>query len=221
VSENLDKGVLSERVKDRILQWILEGELAPGSRIVETRIARDLGTSQTPVREALRDLATLGFVEIEPYRGSRVRRPSKRELVDAIVVRAELEALAGRLAAEHRTEQCLDDLETLYDEMHEAAERGDAHDHALINTRFHARIIEAAGNSSLGRLWAMLEPFGRTYVTASAEGIDLFWLGDRHRAILDAIRDQDPERAAETSRMHAVEAAGLIETMEHPELDDD
>ena len=220
-SESLDKGVLSERVKDRILQWILEGELAPGSRIVETRIARDLGTSQTPVREALRDLATLGFVEIEPYRGSRVRRPSKRELIDAIVVRAELEALAGRLAAERRSEQCLEDLEALYAQMHEAAERGDAHDHALINTRFHARIIEAAGNTSLERLWSMLEPFGRTYVTASAEGIDLFWLGDRHRAILDAIREQDPELAAETSRVHAVEAAALIETMEHPELDDD
>ena len=56
----LSRSVLSVQVKDRILRWILEGELAPGSRVIETRVARQLGTSQAPVREALRDLATLG-----------------------------------------------------------------------------------------------------------------------------------------------------------------
>ena len=105
--------VLSERVKDRILTWILEGELEPGSRIVETRVARDLGVSQAPVREALRDLAILGFVEMKPHKGARVREPSREELTEAIEVRAELEALAGRLAAARRTEQCLRDLEEL------------------------------------------------------------------------------------------------------------
>ena len=82
--------------------------------------------SQAPVREALRGLATLGFVEMEPYRGSRVRKPTKEEMTQAIEVRAELEALAGKLAAERRSEACLDDLERLYAEMLEAAERGDA-----------------------------------------------------------------------------------------------
>ncbi|MCJ7781309.1 MAG: GntR family transcriptional regulator, partial [Acidimicrobiia bacterium] len=60
---HVTREILSDGVKDRILTWILEGELAPGSRIVETRVARDLGVSQAPVREALRDLAILGFVE--------------------------------------------------------------------------------------------------------------------------------------------------------------
>ena len=86
----LEREILSERVKDRILTWILTGELAPGSRIVETRVARQLGMSQAPVREALRDLATLGFVEVRPYRGARVRRPTKHEMTEAIEVRAEL-----------------------------------------------------------------------------------------------------------------------------------
>jgi DNA-binding GntR family transcriptional regulator len=213
--------VLSELVKDRILTWILKGDLAPGSRIVETRVARELGTSQAPVREALRNLATLGFVEMQPYRGSRVRKPSKEELIDAIEVRAELEALAGRLAAVRRTEQCLRDLERLYDEMEEAAERSDPHDHALTNTRFHERIVQAAGNPTLTRLWSMLEPFSRTYVTASAPGMDLKWLGHRHDGILESIRDGDPDRAADTMRTHAYEAARMIEQMEHPELEDD
>jgi len=218
--EPVEREVLSELVKDRILAWILEGVLEPGSRIVETRVARDLGTSQAPVREALRDLATLGFVEMQPYRGSRVRKPSKDELVDAIEVRAELEALAGRLAAVRRTDKCLADLERLYSEMEEAAERGDTHDHALKNTQFHRRIVDSAHNETLTRLWSMLEPFARTYITASAPGMDLKWLGHRHDGILEAIRDGDPDRAEATMRTHAYEAAKLIDQMDFQKLEE-
>jgi DNA-binding GntR family transcriptional regulator len=209
----LEREILSERVKDRILTWILEGELAPGSRIVETRVARQLGMSQAPVREALRDLATLGFVEMRPYRGAQVRQPTKEELIEAIEVRAELEALAGRLAATRRSEACLEDLERLFVEMKEAADRNDPHDHAVKNAAFHARIVKSAHNRTLERLWSMLEPFSRTYVTASAPGMDLTYLSDRHRALLDAIRDGDPDRAAEAMRTHAAEAAVLIDGM--------
>jgi len=208
--EPIARQVLSARVKDRILQWILEGELAPGSRIVETRVARRLGTSQAPVREALRDLATLGFVDIRPYQGSRVRQPSRRELREAIVVRGELEALAGRLAASRMTDAHLERLEALMADMADAAERGDPHEQALQNTEFHATIVEVAANRSLERLWRMLEPFGRTYVTATMPGIDLRWLGTRHRAIIDALRAHDCEGAAAALRQHAVEAAGLV-----------
>jgi DNA-binding GntR family transcriptional regulator len=208
--EPIEREVLSARVKDRVLRWILEGELAPGSRIVETRVARQLGTSQAPVREALRDLATLGFVEIRPYQGSRVRRPTAGELREAITVRGELEALAGRLAAPRITAATMRELDGLFREMAEAGERGDAHEQAVHNTQFHGIIVRAAGNRALERLWAMLEPFGRTYVTASMPGVDLRWLGERHREIIEALRDHDSERAAAALRQHAVEAAGLI-----------
>lgn len=208
--EPIEREVLSARVKDRILRWILEGELAPGSRIVETRVARQLGTSQAPVREALRDLATLGFVEIRPYQGSRVRQPTAGELREAIAVRGELEGLAGRLAAPRMTEGVMRQLERLFEKMAEAAERGDAHEQAVHNTRFHTIIVRAAGNRALERVWAMLEPFGRTYVTASMPGVDLRWLGERHREIIEALRDHDADRCDMALRQHAVEAAGLI-----------
>jgi len=210
---------LSELVKDRILTWILRGDLAPGSRIVETRIARELGTSQAPVREALRDLASLGFVEMRPYRGSWVRKPTKEDLIEAIEIRADLEALAGRLAALRRTDQCVADLERLVGEMRAAADRGDAHEHALKNTQFHQRVVEAAGNRTLKRVWSMLEPYARTYVTTSAPGIDLHWLTTRHDPILEAIRDSDPDRAADTMRTHAADVALMLVDFEHPELD--
>ena len=94
----IPRGVLSDAVKDRLLEQIVDGTYPPGSRIVETRVARELGTSQAPVREALRDLEALGVVEISPFRGARVRRPGLEELLEGYVVRAELEAMAVRLA---------------------------------------------------------------------------------------------------------------------------
>jgi DNA-binding GntR family transcriptional regulator len=214
------RGVLSTWVKDLILTRILQGDLAPGSRLVETRLARQFGTSQAPVREALRDLATLGFIETEPYRGSWVRKPTKAELIEAIEVRAELEGLAARLAAAERTDKCVEDLEELLFEMIAAADRGDPHDHALKNAAFHGRIVQAAHNWTLSRFWSMLEPFGRTYVTASARGIDLHWLSTRHQGILDAIKERDPVEAEARARAHAREVAKMLEEFEHPELNE-
>jgi DNA-binding GntR family transcriptional regulator len=206
--------VLSDGVKDRILTWIFEGELEPGARIVETRVARELGVSQAPVREALRDLALLGFVEMRPHKGARVRNPTREELTQAIEVRAELEALGARLAAVRRTEQCLADLDHLADAVNEAADRGDVHDQAMNNSRFHARIIAAAHNPTLLRQWSMLEPFSRMYAATAVPGVDLRWLSQKHEPILAAIRDQDPELAADLSREHAVEEIVLLERLD-------
>ena len=219
-SDPVARNVLSAQVKDRILQWILEGDLAPGSRIVETRVARELGTSQAPVREALRDLATLGVVEMQAYRGARVRRPSKRELVEAMEVRAELEAMAARLAATRITEVSLAELRRLIADMLKWADSGDVHGHALSNTEFHAAVVRASGNRTLERTWSMLEPLARTYVTAAVPGIDLHWLGQRHITILEALEVRDPEQAAEAMREHAREAEAMVWQMADTPADD-
>jgi len=202
----LARSVLSAQVKDRMLQWILEGELAPGARIIETRVARRLGTSQAPVREALRDLTTLGLVEMHPYRGARVREPAPEELVEAMELRGELEAIAARSAVQRVDAALLQRMRVLLDDMRASAGRGDAHAQALQNSQFHNCVISASGNRTLQRLWAMLEPFARTYLTASVPGTDLHWLAERHSAILDAFEARDPERAAAVMRTHAREA---------------
>ena len=213
-TERVSRNVLSAQVKDRILQWILEGELAPGSRIVETRVARELGTSQAPVREALRELATLGVIEMEPYRGARVRKPTKAELVEAMEVRGELEAMAAGLAAARITPEVLAKLRRLIDDMNASADSGNVHEHAFVNTEFHATVVHASGNKTLERVWSMLEPFARTYVTAAVPGIDLHWLGRRHYAVLDALEAGDVDKAAEAMRVHAREAEALVSQLE-------
>lgn len=206
----LAPSVLSAQVKDRLLRWILEGELAPGSRIIETRVARQLGTSQAPVREALRDLATLGLVEMHPYRGARVREPAAEELVEAMEVRGELEAIAARQAAPTIDDAVLERMRGLVDDMKASAARGDAHTQALKNSEFHTCVIEASGNRTVQRLWMILEPFARTYLTATVPGADLRWLAERHGAIIDALAAHDPERAAQAMRVHAREAEAQV-----------
>jgi DNA-binding GntR family transcriptional regulator len=144
---------LREQIKDVILQRIVAGEYAPGARLIETRIAQELGVSQAPVREALRDLEQLGCIVHEPFRGCSVRAFSAQELLEAFPVRATLEALAARLAAERITEDELLHLADLLETMRAAARRGDAHDQSQANASFHATIVRAARNATLERQW--------------------------------------------------------------------
>ena len=199
-----------ERVKDVILQRIVSGEYPPGSRLVETRIAQELGVSQAPVREALRDLEQLGCIVHEPFRGCSVRAFSADELLEAFPVRAALEALAARLAAERISEQELLRLAELLETMREAARRGDAHGQSQANASFHATIVRAARNVTLERQWALLEPFSRTFLTVSQSGLDLLALSERHIPILDALRARDPDAAAEAMHRHLMDAAELL-----------
>jgi DNA-binding GntR family transcriptional regulator len=201
---------LREQIKDVILQRIVEGIYPPGSRVVETRVAHELGVSQGPVREALRDLEQLGCIVHEPYRGCSVRAFSADELLEAFPVRAALEALAARLAAQRITEAELDQLDELLRRMRAAARRGDAHDQSQANASFHATIVRAARNQTLERQWRLLEPFSRTYLTVSRPGTDLVHLSERHLPVLDALRRRDPEAAAEAMHEHLMGAAELL-----------
>ena len=204
------RSTLREQIKDVILQRIVEGSLEPGSRIVETRVAQELGVSQGPVREALRDLEQLGCVVHEPNRGCSVRAFSLEELVEAFPVRAALEALAARLAAERITAAELAELDRLLERMRRAARRGDAHDQSQANASFHATIVRAARNQTLERQWRLLEPYSRTYLTVSRARVDLVHLSDRHVPILAALHHHDPQAAAEAMHEHLMGAAELL-----------
>jgi DNA-binding GntR family transcriptional regulator len=203
----VSRSVLSEQVKDRLLQAILDGRYPPGARIVETRVARELGTSQAPVREALRDLEGLGVVETAAFRGARVRRPSAAELVEAFAVRSVLEALAARLAIPRLTDADLDELAAGIAEMQAAADAGDTHAEAMADAAFHGRMLELAGNATLMRVWRTLEPFSRTYITIVSPGSDRRRIADHHVPVLDALRRRDPELAGAVLREHFENAA--------------
>jgi DNA-binding GntR family transcriptional regulator len=203
----LARSVLADQVKDRLLEEILAGRYAPDARIVETQVARELGTSQAPVREALRGLAALGVVEITPFRGARVRRPTRRELLEAYGVRSALETLAARLAVPQMSEADLAELGELMDRMQTAARTGDGHAVAEADARFHGRIVELADNGTLEKVWRSLEPFSRTYLTLVVPGADPQWSADLHTPILAALRARDADAVVAALERHFADVA--------------
>ena len=215
----ISRGVLSDLVKDRLLQDIFAGRYPPGARIVETRVARELGTSQAPVREALRDLEALGVVEINAFRGARVRHPTKAQLLEAYGIRAELESLGARLAMPRMSDADLDELQGYVDEMQRAASIGDMHAEAVVDVKFHARVIEIAGNQTLARVWRFLEPLSRTYITLIVPGVNARSVADLHVPILNALRGRDAEQAVAAYHDHFDAAGGMFGETWVDELD--
>jgi DNA-binding GntR family transcriptional regulator len=210
VGTEISRAILSDTVRDRLLEAILDGRYPPGSRIVETRAAREFGTSQAPVREALRDLEALGVVEIEAFRGARVRRPSLDELLEAYIVRSELEALVVRLAIPRLTAEDLEVLSGYLDAMDRAAEAGAIVAEAAADASFHGYLVHVAGNGTLERVWGLLEPYLRTYISLAVPGADRRRIAGLHAPVLDALRAGDVVGAEAAIRRHFVDANDML-----------
>ncbi|MCX7622631.1 MAG: GntR family transcriptional regulator [Thermomicrobium sp.] len=197
--------VLREEIKEYLIDAILRGQLRPGDRIVETRIAQELGVSQTPVREALRDLELLGFVTSEPFRGTRVRAFSHEELVEIYPIRAAIEGVAARAAATRLTTEQLLALEEQIDRMREASELGDETTAIEADIAFHRIIVEASGNRLLQQFWTSLSLATTTFLTFSVHRRAIEGLAARHEPILEALRARDPDLAEAVMRRHIEE----------------
>ena len=206
---SLARVVLREQVKELILERILNGLYEPGQRLVETRIAQELGTSQAPVREALRDLELLRFVESEPFRGARVRAVSEEELAEIYPVRAAIEEVAAREAA-IRLDGKLDALEAEVEAMHRATDAGDLHAQVKHDANFHRLIVEASGNSILVDVWNSLHIETRTVITALKTRVAGHEIAELHRPVLEALRERDAERSGLALRRHVEHFGELL-----------
>jgi DNA-binding GntR family transcriptional regulator len=198
----LTRSVLADQVKERLLEAILDGSYPPDSRIVETAVAKDLGTSQAPVREALRGLEALGIVEIIPFRGARVRRLDTAELLEAYVVRSAIEVLGARLAMARLTDDDVVALQRIGEDMRRAGEAGDGRALAIVDASLHEKLIQLAGNGTLLRVWRSLEPMSRTYITLVGPGSDPEWTAALHDPILEAIENRDTEGVVRAIEHH-------------------
>jgi DNA-binding GntR family transcriptional regulator len=205
VARAIERSVLADQVKDRILEGIVTGHYPPDSRIVETQVARELGTSQAPVREALRGLEAIGVVEITPFRGARVRRPSRREILEAYEVRSALESLAATRAVPVMADVDVASLSADLEAMRAAAAADDGRALAEADARFHGRIVALSDSGILGRLWRSLEPSSRTYLTLVVPGADPRWSAELHAPIVEALAARDSEGVAAALRRHFVE----------------
>ncbi|MEN3793624.1 GntR family transcriptional regulator [Fulvimarina sp. MAC3] len=184
-------------IRDCLEQEILTGERLPGQRLDEQAIARRFAVSRTPVREALQQLVATGLVELQPYRGAFVKEVSLSELVQMLEVMAELEGMAGRLAASRADDEALERLKISLAACEEAASSGDPDTYYAENSVFHEAIYDGCGNqflaSEVKRLHQRLKAYRRLQLRVPKRiGQSL----EEHRRIVDAIVGGKP-RAAE------------------------
>ena len=206
---SLNRAVLSDQVKEILLKRILDGEYSPGDRLVEMHIAQEFEISQAPVREALRELEALGFVESEPYRGTRVRAVTKSELTEIYPVRAALEEVAARAAAVHLAGN-VESLEAELEAMLAAAEKGDLYEEVQHDVEFHRLIVEASGNRVLQDMWRSLRIEARTLISVLKAHIGGYELAEMHRPVLEALAEGDAEKAGLLLRNHVEYFGELI-----------
>ena len=202
----INRASLSQQIRDALFERIVSGALKPGDRLIELKIADEMQTSQAPVREALRELEAIGLIETQRNKGARVRIIDEGELAEIYSVRAELEALAGELAAK-RSPEIGKDLTRVLERMNKAAMKGDEKGFAQLNSEFHSLIVNAAGNRTLNDVWEGLSVRTRTRMNMSRSVADLKSLAASHQEIIDAIASGDAMAARDVSWRHVRENA--------------
>lgn len=205
---HLSRVMLSRQVKEFIIEAILSGEFEPGSRIVESSLARRLGVSQAPVREAMRELTATGFLEAEPYKGTSVCEFSLQDLQEVYAVRSALEQVAARLAAPRLTDANIKTLESILDDMIEAGRRHDLKQMTRADNKFHETLVQISGNKMLRRTFQLLLLSYWTTITVRLSKLDLEKLAARHKELLEALKSRDPERAGLAMQRH-IEELGI------------
>jgi DNA-binding GntR family transcriptional regulator len=201
VSEDKTKNCASDRIKDVILQRICDGTYAPGQKLVELQIAKEFATSQAPIREALCQLEAMRIVETQPYKGTRVRKVTSREMQESLEIRGVLEQLAA--------EKMGDGLKPRLDELREralqtvaAAREHNVQKYGFANIEFHRIIVESSSNQTLIMVWENIAPEIRMLSLAHANQINLIECADEHLEIIEAFTENDYRYAGKLLKLH-------------------
>jgi DNA-binding GntR family transcriptional regulator len=195
-----------------IREAIIDGRLAPGERLKEEELARELGISRTPVREALLLLQADGLVEATPNRGATVRAHTAEDLDDLYQLRALLEGYAARCAAVRITDGAVAELRASCDRF-DSLRRDGADLPELVgeNLFFHNSILKAAGSarlSSMARMTIELPLVYKSYIWYSPDQWSMS--AHYHRQITRALHSRDGERAELVMKEHVFEARDLL-----------
>lgn len=190
-----------EFVRERLREGILRGEFPAGSRLPQADVARLLGVSITPVREAMRGLATEGLLVLDHHRGAVVAAPSREEAQQIWDLRRLIEPYAMQVATGRITEDELDTAEALHVRMLEEIDFGSW---AMLNRRFHEVLANATGSPRMVAVLQSLRDAASIYVAISIKNeMDQRVRGNEdHGNLVAALRDRDAERAVEIAVRH-------------------
>jgi DNA-binding GntR family transcriptional regulator len=196
---------LHGEVLSKLRDYVVVGPLSEGARIPERQLCELFGISRTPLREALKVLASEGLVDLLPNRGARIRTLSEQDIRELFDLMAGLEALAGRLACEFITEDEVAEIERLHHEMYAFYLRKEAEGYYRANQMIHTKIVQASRNAALSMAYASFTGRMRRirYSTNQARRQERWAEAMReHEAILDALRRRAGSELSEILFLH-------------------
>lgn len=206
---------LREVVFETLRSAIIEGILTPGERLMEVQLAEDLGVSRTPVREAIRKLELEGFVVTVPRKGAYVAGLTLKDITDVFEIRASLESLSARLAAERITSEELEKLDRILVQVAESSSKDDLESMVKVDTDFHEVLYAASRNDRLvGIVHNLREQIQRYRSTSLSYPGRMKTAFVEHKKIVEAIAERDVERAERLAQEHIENAQNsMIEAL--------
>jgi DNA-binding GntR family transcriptional regulator len=194
---------LHDAIVARVRDMIIEGELAPGTRLHEGNIGKMLGVSRTPLREAVKFLASEGLLELSPGKGAVVRQFSAKDVHDSLVVLGTLEGLAGQLACEHASDAEILEVRHLHDRMMDMYAKRDRMPYFKLNQNIHSAILRLSKNEALISVHSILQARLKRIRYIGNEGPEK-WAGAvaDHEEMIEALEARDGERLSKVLTAH-------------------
>ncbi len=205
---------LTSLIFEKIREDILNGRYATGDKLVEIKLADELGVSRTPVREALKQLELDGLVENIPNRGVVVKGISKKDIDDILTIRLCIEGLVGQWAAERILDHEIKELEEIFDLMEFYSQKGDVEKIFELNTKFHETLYQTTKSRYLEGVLNDFQLFIKTARNSSlkSEGRIQNAL-EEHRQIVDALKNHDIEGTRRALVNHIANSNHNIKTI--------
>lgn len=194
---------LYQEVADRVRDLIELGELAPGERISEKQLCENFGVSRTPLREALKVLASEGLVELLPNRGARVKQLTYKMVKDTYDLMGALEGLSGELACQHISDEGIEAICRLHERMLKHYRNRELAEYFQVNQRIHENILQASNNEVLLEMYNNLSQRVKR-VRYSKKMTDEFWRRavEDHEEMILALKQRDSKRLGNILREH-------------------
>jgi DNA-binding GntR family transcriptional regulator len=194
---------LHDAIVARVRDMVIEGELAPGTRLHEGNLGKLLGVSRTPLREALKFLVSEGLLELSPGRGAVVRQFTAKDVHDSLIVLGSLEGLAGRLACANATDAEIREVRQLHDRMMDMYEKRDRLPYFKLNQAVHSAILRLTKNEALVSVHGVLQARLKRIRYIGNEGPEK-WAGAvaDHEEIISALEARDAERLSTILTSH-------------------
>jgi len=204
---------LRDRIASSIRDSIIEGKIKPGERLMEPDVAKTLGVSRTPLREAFLQLESEGFLMVNPRKGALVTETSSKDAKETYEIKGAMEALAARLAADNITDDQIDEIIDINKKMESIAQskKKDYKSFLELNSLFHQKIYECGGNSKLSRMINTLrnQTLRYNYIYLSL----LSHLDEsvaEHSEIINALKNRKPEEAEAYVKKHNDSARQML-----------